>query len=202
MFFFWNSLAFLMMQQMLAIWSLVPLSFLKPAWTPGISQFTYCWSLVELPAPRPPANKFCHCFHCFPIYLPWSDGTGGHELSFLIVDFYVYLFPKRMLALPVHSLERTVLAFALLHSVPQGQICLLIQVFLDFLLLHSSLAGLHRTVQLQLLQQYTSGHSLGLQWYWMVCLRNEQKSFCSFWDCIQVLQFRLSCWLLWLLHFF
>ena len=20
-------------------------------------------------------NKICHCFHCFPIYLPWSDGT-------------------------------------------------------------------------------------------------------------------------------
>ena len=28
--FFWNSLAFLMIQQMLAIWSLVPLPFLKP----------------------------------------------------------------------------------------------------------------------------------------------------------------------------
>ena len=43
--FFWNSLAFSMIQQMLAIWSLVPLSFLKPAWTSGSSQFTYCWSL-------------------------------------------------------------------------------------------------------------------------------------------------------------
>ena len=21
-------------------------------------------------------NKFCHCFHCIPIFLPWSDGTG------------------------------------------------------------------------------------------------------------------------------
>ena len=21
-------------------------------------------------------NKICDCFHCFPIYLPWSDGTG------------------------------------------------------------------------------------------------------------------------------
>ena len=30
-----------------------------------------------------PANKVCHCFHCFPIYLPWSDGTGCHDLSFL-----------------------------------------------------------------------------------------------------------------------
>ena len=39
---------------------------------------------------------------------------------------------------PVHSLGKTLLAFALLHSVFQGQICLLLQVFLDFLLLHSS----------------------------------------------------------------
>ena len=30
----------------LAIWSLVPLPFLKPAGTSGISWFTYCWSLV------------------------------------------------------------------------------------------------------------------------------------------------------------
>ena len=44
--FFWNSLAFSMIQQMLAICSLVPLPFLKPAWTSGSSRFTYCWSLV------------------------------------------------------------------------------------------------------------------------------------------------------------
>ena len=43
---FWNSLAFSMIQQMLAIWSLVPLPFLKPAWTSGSSRFTYCWSLA------------------------------------------------------------------------------------------------------------------------------------------------------------
>ena len=30
------------------------------------------------------------------------------------------------------------LAFALLHSIFQGQICLLLQLFLDFLVLHSS----------------------------------------------------------------
>ena len=42
---FWNSLAFSMIQQMLAIWSLVPLSFLNSAWTSGISRFSYGWSL-------------------------------------------------------------------------------------------------------------------------------------------------------------
>ena len=35
-----------MIRWMLEIWSLVPLPFLKPAWTPGSSQLTYCWSLA------------------------------------------------------------------------------------------------------------------------------------------------------------
>ena len=32
-------------------------------------------------------NEICHCFHCFHIYLPWSDGTGCHDLRFLNVEF-------------------------------------------------------------------------------------------------------------------
>ena len=43
---FWNSLAFLMIQRMLAIWSLVPLPFLKPACTSVSSCFTYCCTLA------------------------------------------------------------------------------------------------------------------------------------------------------------
>ena len=31
-------------------------------------------------------NKVWHCFHCFPIYFPWSDGTGSHDLCFLNVE--------------------------------------------------------------------------------------------------------------------
>ena len=31
--------------------------------------------------------KICHCFHLFPSYLPWSDGTGCHDVSFLNVEF-------------------------------------------------------------------------------------------------------------------
>ena len=33
-----------------------------------------------------PKEVVCHCFHCFPIYFPWSDGTRCHDLSFLNVD--------------------------------------------------------------------------------------------------------------------
>ena len=45
-FFFWNSLAFSMIQCMLAVWSLVPLPFLNLACLSGNSQFTYSWSLA------------------------------------------------------------------------------------------------------------------------------------------------------------
>ena len=36
---------------------------------------------------EPPQNKVCHCFHCFPIYLPCNDGTRCHDLCFLNLEF-------------------------------------------------------------------------------------------------------------------
>ena len=33
-------------------------------------------------------NKVCHCFHCLPIYLPWSDGTRCLGLSFLNFEYW------------------------------------------------------------------------------------------------------------------
>ena len=109
---------------------------------------------------------------------------------------------KRCLLWPVHSLGKTLLAFALLHFVLQGQTYRLLQVSLEILLLHSSrlcwkghliwvlflevLADLHRTIQIQLLHHYCLGHRLGLLWYWMACLGSKQRSFRHFWDCIQV----------------
>ena len=32
-------------------------------------------------------NKVCHCFHCFPIYLLWGDGTRCYDLSFWMLSF-------------------------------------------------------------------------------------------------------------------
>ena len=40
-------------------------------------------SAVILKAP----NKVCHCFHCFPIYLPWSGGTRCYDLVFWMLSF-------------------------------------------------------------------------------------------------------------------
>ena len=39
-----------------------------------------------------PQNKVSHCFHCLPIYLPWSHGTRCHILSFLNVEFKANFF--------------------------------------------------------------------------------------------------------------
>ena len=60
-----------------------------------------------------------------------------------------------------------------------------------WVLVLEDLVGLHRTVQLQLLQHYWLRHRLGLLWYWMVCLGKEQRSLYHFWDCIQIVHFRL-----------
>ena len=44
--FYWNSLAISMIQQLLAIWSLVSLPFLNSVCISGCSQFIYCWNLA------------------------------------------------------------------------------------------------------------------------------------------------------------
>ena len=38
-------------------------------------------------------NKVFYSFHCFPIYLPWSDGTGCHDITFSLTSF---TFIKRL----------------------------------------------------------------------------------------------------------
>ena len=77
--FLWNSLAFLMIQQMLAIWSLVPLPFLNPTWTSGSSWFTYCWSLGWRILSITSAWDECNCavvWAFFGIALLW-DWNGS-----------------------------------------------------------------------------------------------------------------------------
>ena len=93
----------------------------------------------------------------------------------------------------VCSLGKTLLAFALLHSVFQDQIscyptCFLTSYFcipvpynekdIFFLvLLLRGLVGLHRTIQLQLLQHYWLGHRLGLLWCeWFALEMNKDHS--------------------------
>ena len=39
---------------------------------------------------EPPQNKVCYYFHCFPIYLSWSDGPRCHDLSFLNAALFFF----------------------------------------------------------------------------------------------------------------
>ena len=63
---------------------------------------------------------------------------GVDHLVISMCRVFSYVVGRRCFLWPVHSLVKALLVFVLLHSVLQGQICLLLQVFLDFLLLHSS----------------------------------------------------------------
>ena len=106
------------------------------------------------------------------------------------------VFGRGCLLWPVCSLGKTLLAFALLHFVLQTHICLLLQVSLDFLCLHSSplwwkghlvlmlvledLGGPHATIQVQLLWHYLLRHKLWLWCCWMVSLGTNQDHFVIF----------------------
>ena len=156
-----------------------------------------------------PGLVFAHCIeflHFWHKEYNQSDfGIDYKVMSMCTVIFSVV--GRGCLLWPVHSLGKTLLAFVLLQFVLQGQTWLLLQASLDFLLLHSSplwwkghlflvlvlegLVGLHGTIQPQLLQHLWLGHSLDFcdtEWF---ALRDKQRSFCHFWDCTQVLHFRL-----------
>ena len=64
------------------------LSRLVIAFLPWSKSLLISW-LQSMPAVilEPPKIKVSHCFHCFPIYLPWSDGARCHDLSFLNLEY-------------------------------------------------------------------------------------------------------------------
>ena len=57
-------------------------------------------------------NEVCHCFHCLPIYLPLSDGTGCDDLSCLNVKptflLFFFTFIKRFFSFSSLSAIRVV----------------------------------------------------------------------------------------------
>ena len=61
-----------------------------------------------------PQNKVSHCFHCSSIYLPWSDGTGCHDLLFWMLSFKrtfplsTFTFIKRLFSSSSLSATRVV----------------------------------------------------------------------------------------------
>ena len=63
------------------------LSRLDTAFLPRSKHLLISWLQSPSAMILEPPKIVCHCFHCFPFYLPWSDGTGCHDLSFLNVEF-------------------------------------------------------------------------------------------------------------------
>ena len=61
------------------------LSSLVVAFLPRSKHLLISWLQSPSAVILEPRKIVSHCFLCFPIYLPWSDGTRCHDLSFLNV---------------------------------------------------------------------------------------------------------------------
>ena len=118
---------------------------LRPSRSPVTCQLSRGWvrALLSLVSMFQACSLAVHpARHCF-FYVFWHQVVAA-----CLLRYREFLHPsipfawgdvgRGCLLWPVHFLGKTLLVFALFHSVFQGQICLLLQVFLDFLLLHSS----------------------------------------------------------------
>ena len=63
------------------------LSVLVIAFLPRSKRLLISWLQSPSAVILEPQKIVCHCYHCFPIYLPWSDGTRCHDLCFVNVEF-------------------------------------------------------------------------------------------------------------------
>ena len=87
-------------------------------------------------------DGFGHCL----LYISWTSvhsssgalSTRSNPFNLFVTSTVFAVSPPGCLLWPVHSLDKTLLAFDLLHFVLQGQVWLILQISLDFLLLHSN----------------------------------------------------------------
>ena len=68
------------------------LSMLVIAFLPRSKCLLISWMQSPSVVILEPKKIVGHCFHYFPIYLPWSDGTGCHDLSIFNVEFQANFF--------------------------------------------------------------------------------------------------------------
>ena len=79
------------------------------AFLPRSTHILISW--LQSPFFGTPQNKVCHCFHCFPIYSPWSNGATCHDLSFLKLSFklaFSFSFIKKLFSSSLLSAIRVV----------------------------------------------------------------------------------------------
>ena len=64
------------------------LSRLVIAFLPKSKHLLISWLQSPSAVILEPPKIVCHCFYCYPIYLPWSDGIRCHDFGFLNAEFY------------------------------------------------------------------------------------------------------------------
>ena len=87
-----------------------------------------------------PSLVFVECIELLHLWLQ-EYNQSDFSIDCLVMSMcriFSCVVRRGYLLWPVHSLGKTLLAFALLHFVLQDQTCLFIQVSVDFLGLHSS----------------------------------------------------------------
>ena len=81
------------------------LSMLVIAFLQGASVFNFMAAVTICSDFGAQENTICHCS---PIYFPWSDGTGCHDLCFLNIEFqasfFTLLFYLQETLVPLHFL--------------------------------------------------------------------------------------------------
>ena len=91
-------------------------------------------------------NKVCHCFLCFPICLPWNDGTRWHDLLFWMLSFKLvfslssFTFIKKLLNSSFLSAIRVVSSayVRILIFLPTILISVCASSSLEFLMMYST----------------------------------------------------------------
>ena len=120
-------------------------------------------------------------FHCFPMYLPWSDGTGCHNLSFWMLSFKPtfslssFTFIKRLLSSSSLSAIRVVSSayLRLLIFLPTILIPTYASSSPAFLMMSSAYKLNKQGDNIQPWQEYIDRKSLSILCHFLLCLLNE-----------------------------
>ena len=145
---------------------------------PGFSQTHACWvdDAIQpsclLLLPFPPALNLSQHQGLFQWVGSLNQMAKVLELHLQHQSF------QRILRISTSHYTPLMCAFTIITSLHSSPLLWKGHLFWELVL--EGIIGLHRTIQLQLLQHYSSGHRFGLLWYWMIYLGNRQRSFCLF----------------------
>ena len=142
-------------------------------------------------------NKVWHYFHCFPIYLPWSDGTRCYDLSFLNVRL------KPTFSLSSFTFIMRIFSSSLFSAIKEMSFAYLrLLIFLPAILIpacaSSSPAFLMMYSAYKLNKQCDNVHlTYSFSYLELVCC-SMSSSNCCFLTCIQISQ--EACQVVWYSH--